>query len=42
MKGNFGMEYGRPQNEMEDFKNGIEDNHPYFHTNFIIDVVHGI
>ena len=32
--GNFGMEYGRCQNEMEDFKNGMEDNLPYFHTRF--------
>ena len=30
--GNFGMEYG-----MEDFKNGMEDNLPYFHTNSILD-----
>ena len=30
--GNFGMEYGRCQNGMEDFKNGMEDNLPYFHT----------
>ena len=26
--GNFGMEYGRFQNGMEDFKNGIEGNLP--------------
>ena len=33
--GNFGMEYGRCQNGMEDFKNGMEDNLPYqFHTRF--------
>ena len=33
--GNFGMEYGRCQNGMEDFKNGIEDILPYqFHTRF--------
>ena len=32
---NFGMEYGRCQNGMEDFKNGMEDNLPYqFHTRF--------
>ena len=37
--GNFGMEYGRCQNGMEDFKNGIEDNLPYFHTNSILDFV---
>ena len=35
--GNFGMEYGRCQNGMEDFKNGMEDNLPYFHTNSILD-----
>ena len=33
--GNFGMEYGRCQNGMEDLKNGMEDNLPYqFHTRF--------
>ena len=32
--GNFAMEYGRCQNGMEDFKNGMEDNLPYFHTGF--------
>ena len=26
-------------NGMEDFKNGMEDNLPYFHTNFILDIV---
>ena len=36
------MEYGRCHNEMEDFKNGIEDNFPYFKTNFILDFAHGI
>ena len=31
----FGMEYGRYQNEMEDFKNGREDNLSYqFHIRF--------
>ena len=35
MDGNFGMEYGRYQNGMEDFKNGMEDNLLYFHTNEI-------
>ena len=45
--GNFGMEYGRCQNEMkwngmEDFKNGMEDNLPYFHTNSILDFEHCI
>ena len=39
---NFGMEYGRCQNGMEDFKNGMEDNLPYFHTNSILDFAHGI
>ena len=37
--GNFGMKYGRCQNGMEDFKNGMEDNLPYFHTNSILDFV---
>ena len=36
--GNFGMEYGRCQNGMEDLKNGMEDNLPYFHTNSILDL----
>ena len=27
---------------MEDFKNEMEDNLPYFHTNFIVDFVHCI
>ena len=40
--GNFGVEYGRCQNGMEDFKNGMEDNFPYFHTNSILDFAHGI
>ena len=40
--GNFGMKYGRCQNGMEDFKNGIEDNLPYSHTNSILDFLHGI
>ena len=26
-------------NGLEDFKNGMEDNLPYFHTNFILDFV---
>ena len=26
-------------NEMEDFKNGMEDNLPYFHTNSTLDFV---
>ena len=29
-------------NGMEDFKNGMEDNLPYFHTNSILDFVHCI
>ena len=37
--GNFGMEYGRSQNEMEDFKNGMEE---IFHTNSILDFAHSI
>ena len=40
--GNFGMEYGRCQNGMEDFKNGMGDNFSYFHTNSILDFAHGI
>ena len=40
--GNFGMEYGRCQSGMEDFKNGMKDNLPYFHTNFILDFAQGI
>ena len=27
-------------NGMEDFKNEMEDDLPYFHTNFILDFVH--
>ena len=27
-------------NGMEDFKNGMEGNLPYFHTNSILDFVH--
>ena len=38
--GKFVMEYGRCQNGMEDFKNGMEDNFPYFRTNFILDFAH--
>ena len=34
---NFGMKYGRCHNGMEDFKNGMEDNLPYFHTNSVLD-----
>ena len=29
-------------NGMEDFKHGMEDNLPYFHTNSILDFVHCI
>ena len=29
-------------NGMDDFKNGMEDNLPYFHTNSILDFVHCI
>ena len=29
-------------NGMEDFKNGMEDNLPYFHTNSLLDFVHCI
>ena len=36
------MEYGRCQNGMEDFKNGMEDNLLYFHTYSILDFAHGI
>ena len=40
--GNFGVEYGRCQNGMEDFKSGTEDNLPYFHINSIPDFAHDI
>ena len=40
--GNFGVEYGRCHNGMEDFNNGTEDNLPHFHTNSILDFVHCI
>ena len=40
--GNFGVECGRCLNGMEDLKNGMEDNLPYFHTNSILDFAHGI
>ena len=29
-------------NGMEDFKNGMEDNLPYFHSNSMLDFAHGI
>ena len=29
-------------NAMKDFKNEMEDNLPYFHTNFMLDFVHSI
>ena len=38
--GNFDMEYGRCQNGMEYFKNGMEDNLPSFHTNSKLDFMH--
>ena len=49
-KGWYGMEwkfrYGiwkMPEwNKMEDFKNGMKDILPYFHTNSILYFVHGI
>ena len=41
-KGNFGTEYGRCPNGMEDFKNGLEGNLLYFDTNSILDFAHGI
>ena len=43
--GNFGVEYGRYQNGingMKDFKNGMENKLPYFHTNSVLDFVHCI
>ena len=36
--GNIGMENGRCQDGMEDFKNGMEDNLPYCYTNSILDL----
>ena len=36
------MEYGRCQNGMGDFKNRMENNLSYFHTNSILDFAHGI
>ena len=29
-------------NGIEDFKNGMEDNLPYFHSNSTLDFAHGI
>ena len=40
--GNFGIKNGRYQNGMEDFRNGMEDNLPYFHTNSTLDFAHNI
>ena len=40
--GNFGMEYGKCLNGIENFKNGMEDHLPYFHINSILDFAHGI
>ena len=37
----WNMEDAR-MNGMEDFKNGMEDNLPYFHTNSTLDFVHCI
>ena len=34
--------YGRCQNRMEDFKNGVEDNLSYFDCNSILDFERGI
>ena len=42
MERNFGMNDEKCQNGMEDFKNGMEDNLSYFHTNSILDFVHCI
>ena len=39
---NFGMNYGICQNGMEDFKDGMEGNLPYFHTKSILDFAYGI
>ena len=41
-KENFGMEYRRCQNGMEGFKNGMEDNLPYFQTISMLDFAYGI
>ena len=39
----WNMEDARMEwNGMEDFKNGMEDNLPYFHTNSNLDFVHCI
>ena len=38
----FGRWKMREWNGMEDFKNGMEDNLPFFHTNSILDFVHCI
>ena len=40
--GNFGMEYGKCHNGIGNFKNGMEDNLPYFQINSILDFTHGI
>ena len=40
--GNFGMKYGRCQNGIEDFKNGMEENLSFFHINSILDFARGI
>ena len=39
----WNMEDARMEwNGIEDFKNGVEDNLPYFHTNSILNFVHCI
>ena len=38
----FGIRKMPEWNEMEDFKNGIEDNLPYFYTSSILDFADGI
>ena len=40
MEQKFRLDYERCQNGMEDFKNGMEDNLPYFHITSILDFVH--
>ena len=38
LSGNFGMQYGRCQNGMQDFKNEMEEFLLYFHTNSKLDL----
>ena len=40
--GNFSMGYGRCQKGMEDFKNGMENDFHYSHTNSILNFARGI